>query len=291
MFLTYERNVVKLAEYLTTQKGGLDLAYVTSMDIDADPHLLDGASALVSMGHDEYWTPAGARQRHRGPRQGRQPGVLRCERAVPAHPPAADHPGRGPRGRLLQDGLHAGPRVQEGSGRGHQRLARRPELRPGVHPDRHALRGLPGRRPARGLVTAQLGLQGHRRPRGRELPAPGRRRVRPRQPRLPGAAPHRGPVPLPADLQRRRQLRRLGVLHPLGRRRRLQLRHDALGRGALRRPAARHRRRTPAFARQVTANVLRAFSQGPAADKYKASDNLDAIHERDGSPIAPGNLQ
>ncbi|HEX4288004.1 MAG TPA: N,N-dimethylformamidase beta subunit family domain-containing protein, partial [Trebonia sp.] len=57
MFLTYERNVVKLAEFLTTQKGGLDLAYVTSMDIDADPRLLDGASALISMGHDEYWTP------------------------------------------------------------------------------------------------------------------------------------------------------------------------------------------------------------------------------------------
>ncbi len=53
MFLTYERNVVKLAEHM-----GLDLAYVTSMDIAADPHLLDGASALVSMGHDEYWTPA-----------------------------------------------------------------------------------------------------------------------------------------------------------------------------------------------------------------------------------------
>jgi hypothetical protein len=53
MFLTYERNVVKLAERM-----GLDLAYVTSMDIAADPNLLDGASALVSMGHDEYWTPA-----------------------------------------------------------------------------------------------------------------------------------------------------------------------------------------------------------------------------------------
>jgi hypothetical protein len=53
MFLTYERNAIKLAEHL-----GLDLAYVTSMDIDANPHLLDGASALVSMGHDEYWTPA-----------------------------------------------------------------------------------------------------------------------------------------------------------------------------------------------------------------------------------------
>ena len=53
MFLTYERNAIKLAEYL-----GLDLAYVTSMDIDADPNLLNGASALISMGHDEYWTPA-----------------------------------------------------------------------------------------------------------------------------------------------------------------------------------------------------------------------------------------
>jgi hypothetical protein len=57
MFLTYERNVIKLAEYMRAGHGGLDLAYVTSMDIAADPHLLDGASALVSMGHDEYWTP------------------------------------------------------------------------------------------------------------------------------------------------------------------------------------------------------------------------------------------
>jgi hypothetical protein len=53
MFLTYERNAIKLAEHL-----GLDLAFVTSMDIDADPNLLHGASALISMGHDEYWTPA-----------------------------------------------------------------------------------------------------------------------------------------------------------------------------------------------------------------------------------------
>ena len=52
MFLTYERNVVKLAESM-----GLPLAYVTSMDIAADPDLLDGASALISRGHDEYWTP------------------------------------------------------------------------------------------------------------------------------------------------------------------------------------------------------------------------------------------
>ena len=58
MFLTYERNVVKLAEHMLAEHGAPGLAYVTSMDIAADPGLLDGVSALVSMGHDEYWTPA-----------------------------------------------------------------------------------------------------------------------------------------------------------------------------------------------------------------------------------------
>jgi hypothetical protein len=48
---------------------------------------------------------------------------------------------------------------------------------------------------------------------------------------------------------------------------------------------------TPEFVRQVTTNVLRAFAGGPAADKYKANDNLAATHEHDGSPVAPGNLQ
>ena len=52
MFLYHERKLIELAERL-----GLPLAYVTSMDIDADRHLLDGASALFSPGHDEYWTP------------------------------------------------------------------------------------------------------------------------------------------------------------------------------------------------------------------------------------------
>ena len=52
MFLYHERRLIELAERL-----GMPLAYVTSMDIDADPHLLDGASALFSLGHDEYWSP------------------------------------------------------------------------------------------------------------------------------------------------------------------------------------------------------------------------------------------
>ncbi|RCH69773.1 hypothetical protein DT019_07815 [Streptomyces sp. SDr-06] len=51
LFLTYEQPVVALAERM-----GLTPAYVTNMDIERDPHLLDGATAVLSLGHDEYWT-------------------------------------------------------------------------------------------------------------------------------------------------------------------------------------------------------------------------------------------
>ncbi|MBY8887396.1 twin-arginine translocation signal domain-containing protein [Streptomyces sp. PTM05] len=52
LFTTYEQPAIALAEKL-----GLKLAYVTSMDIDSEPDLLRGAHAIVSLGHDEYWTP------------------------------------------------------------------------------------------------------------------------------------------------------------------------------------------------------------------------------------------
>ncbi|HUB38152.1 MAG TPA: N,N-dimethylformamidase beta subunit family domain-containing protein [Streptosporangiaceae bacterium] len=52
LFMVYERKLINLAERL-----GLPLAYLTSMDIASDPHSLDGAAALVSPGHDEYWSP------------------------------------------------------------------------------------------------------------------------------------------------------------------------------------------------------------------------------------------
>lgn len=42
---------IQLAEGL-----GLNLAYVTSVDLDREPDLLKGASGMVTMGHDEYWT-------------------------------------------------------------------------------------------------------------------------------------------------------------------------------------------------------------------------------------------
>jgi hypothetical protein len=53
LFLAHERNLIQLAERI-----GVPLAYQTSMDLAADPGLLAGASALITGGHDEYWTPA-----------------------------------------------------------------------------------------------------------------------------------------------------------------------------------------------------------------------------------------
>jgi hypothetical protein len=52
-FLDDEQPVIAEAERL-----GLELDYVTDVDIDSIPHLLDGARAVVSLGHDEYWSPA-----------------------------------------------------------------------------------------------------------------------------------------------------------------------------------------------------------------------------------------
>ncbi|HEX6522922.1 MAG TPA: N,N-dimethylformamidase beta subunit family domain-containing protein [Streptosporangiaceae bacterium] len=52
-YFTLELPLVAFAERL-----GLPLAYVTSVDLDRYPTLLDGARAAVSEGHDEYWSLA-----------------------------------------------------------------------------------------------------------------------------------------------------------------------------------------------------------------------------------------
>ncbi|GAA1951074.1 hypothetical protein GCM10009738_25650 [Kitasatospora viridis] len=43
---------------LFAERAGTPLAYRTSIDLDQDPHALDGAAGVVSEGHDEYWSPA-----------------------------------------------------------------------------------------------------------------------------------------------------------------------------------------------------------------------------------------
>lgn len=52
-FLRRELPVVVHAERL-----GLPLQYLTDVDLERDPRALDGARAVVSMGHDEYYSPA-----------------------------------------------------------------------------------------------------------------------------------------------------------------------------------------------------------------------------------------
>ncbi|MFI6477911.1 N,N-dimethylformamidase beta subunit family domain-containing protein [Nonomuraea sp. NPDC050663] len=50
LFLDFERDAIELAE-----RSGAPLAYLT--DLDLKPGALDGATALFSLGHDEYWSP------------------------------------------------------------------------------------------------------------------------------------------------------------------------------------------------------------------------------------------
>lgn len=41
---------------LFAERSGLSLGYATDVDLHADPHLLDGAAGVVTLGHDEYWS-------------------------------------------------------------------------------------------------------------------------------------------------------------------------------------------------------------------------------------------
>jgi hypothetical protein len=52
-FLIFELPFVQFAE-----RSGLPLGYATDVDLHADPHLLDGAAAMITLGHDEYWSSA-----------------------------------------------------------------------------------------------------------------------------------------------------------------------------------------------------------------------------------------
>lgn len=50
-FLYFELPFVLFAE-----RSGHQLGYATDVDLHADPHLLDGARAVFTLGHDEYWS-------------------------------------------------------------------------------------------------------------------------------------------------------------------------------------------------------------------------------------------
>lgn len=52
-FLQFELGALRVAE-----RAGVQLGYATDVELHADPALLDGARAVIFMGHDEYWSSA-----------------------------------------------------------------------------------------------------------------------------------------------------------------------------------------------------------------------------------------
>ena len=283
MFLTYERNVVKLAESM-----GLPLAYVTSMDIAADPDLLAGASALISPGHDEYWTPGeranvtaardagvnlaflGANAVFRRIRLDSGGRLVICYKTS-----YTEDPLYGQDNALVTSDWREPPDPDPESSLIGTIYEGYPAVAPYavVAPDSWLFAGTGA---AAGDRFANLvGIEYDR--------------VNPAY-----------PVPRPIQVLSHSPLVCQGVAsfgdsayytHPGG--------AGVFNSGTMRWVEAIYGDRphgiggrTPGFVRRVTANLLRAFADGPAAAKFPAHDNLDAMHEHVGDPIGnPANLQ
>ena len=52
----YRANAIPVI--VRAERLGIPLSYFANVDLDADTGILEGARGYVSMGHDEYWTPA-----------------------------------------------------------------------------------------------------------------------------------------------------------------------------------------------------------------------------------------
>jgi N,N-dimethylformamidase beta subunit-like protein len=291
MFLTYERNVIKLAEFLTTQRGGLDLAYVTSMDIDADPHLLDGASALISLGHDEYWTPAERAHVTAARDKGVNLAFFGANAMFRKTRLQASPVGEARQVVCYKTDYHADPVY------GKDPAAATSDWRGGPHPDPESTligtvyEGYPVDAPFVVSSASSWVYQGTGVPDGASFP------------HLVGVEYDR--VDPAYSLQRPLEVLSHSPLtcggarsygdsayytHPGG--------AGVYNSGTMRWVEAIYGDQphgisgaATTFVRQVTTNVLLAFAHGPAADKYKAHDNLDGIDEPHGSPVTPGNAQ
>jgi hypothetical protein len=279
MFLTYERNLVKLAEHM-----GLPLAYVTSMDIEADADLLNGASALISPGHDEYWSPPerayvtaarnrgvnlaflGANAMFRRTRIDDGGRLVICYKTSYTEDPMygvdnalvtsdwRDAPDPDPESSVIGTLYEGYPAVApfvvvsphswvfDGAGGGSF-----PNL-VGVEYDR-VNPGYPVQRPIEVLSHSPLTCQG---------------------------------VSSYGDSAYYTHSGGAGVFNA-GTMRWVEAIYGDQPHGI--------GDTTAAFVRQATMNVLHAFADGPAAGRYPAHDNLDSMHEFAGDPINPGNLQ
>ncbi len=280
-FLAFERKLINLAERL-----GLPLAYTTSVDLDGDRHTLGGSIALISMGHDEYWSPAerthvtvarnagvnvaffGANAMFRRIRLA--PTRLGGNRLVICYKSSYQHdPMYGKHDALVTSDWREPPHPEPESSLTGTLYESNPVSADYVvvAPDSWVFRGTGAR-----LGTSVRGLVGGEYD-----------RVNPGY-----------PVPRPIEILAHSPLTCRGsrsyadtayYTHAGG--------AGVFSTGTMRwvpslaRPHGRELSRHAArFTRRVTANVLEAFAHGPAAIKFAAADNLAATHEWPGDPIA-----
>jgi hypothetical protein len=282
LFMVYERKLVNLAERM-----GLPLAYLTSMDIATDARALDGASALISPGHDEYWSPPerahvtaardagvnlaflGANAMFRRTRL--EPTTLGENRLVICYKTSYEQdPMYGVDNALVTNDWREPPAPDPESSVIGTLYESYPTVADYVvaAPDAWMLAGTGARKGT--SFTALVGIEYDR--------------VNPGY-----------PVPRPIEVFAHSPLTCNGVnsyadsayythhsgagVFNVGTMRWVESFGPPTYGWGITRSCGR-------FTRRVTANVLRAFADGPAAAKYPARDNLDAMHEWPGDPIA-----
>jgi hypothetical protein len=285
LFLVYERKLISLAERM-----GLPLAYLTSMDIATDGSALNGASALISPGHDEYWSPPerahvtaardagvnlaflGANAMFRRTRL--EPTRLGSDRVVVCYKTSYQQdPMYGRDNALVTSDWREPPHPDPESSVIGTLYEGFPTVADYVvaTPDAWVFRGTGA---VRGTRFAELvGIEYDRVNPGYPVP-------RPIQVLSHSPVTCHG-VNSYGDSAYYTHSGGAGVFNA-GTMRWVESFGPPLYGWGITRAGGR-------FTRRVTANVLRAFADGPAAARYPAHDNLDAMHEWPGDPLAAGH--
>ena len=279
-FLVYESGAIALAERI-----GIPLAYTTSVDLATDPDLLRGARAVISLGHDEYWTP----QQRKHVTAARDAGTnvaflganacfrrIRLERTglgnnrlVVCYKTAyREDPIYGHDDRLVTTDYRAQPAPDPESRLTGVLYEGFPVSAPYVviRPDHWLLDGTGAKTGER--FPHLVGAEYDRVTPGSPTPRP--IEILAHSPlKLKGVASHSNSayytVPGGAGVFATGTMRWVEAL-------------DASGPGGRGRPRHGIDGRTGAFTRRVTENMLRAFAAGPAGEAHPAHDNLDKVY-------------
>ena len=285
LFGVYERKLISLAERL-----GLPLGYVCSLDIARDSKLLAGASALISPGHDEYWCPAerknvtaardagvniaffGANAMFRRTRLARTP--LGADRLVICYKTSwPQDPMYGKDNARVTSDWREPPHPEPESSLTGTLYEGYPAVADYVvaAPDAWMFAGTGVRKGTK--FRSLVGIEYDR-------VNPGAPLERPIQVLAHSPLTCHG-VNSYADSAYYTHSGGAGVFN-VGTMRWVESFEAPPAHWGITKSCGR-------FTRQVTANVLRAFAEGPAAAKYPAHDNLAAMHEWAGDPIATGH--